>query len=139
MNQILKKIRMTQTQLQRSSEGKRSPLHIACLYGNVEMCRNIISKFPFMLHETDDEGLHAVHYTAVGGNVKVMKLLVEFLRDKIEDFYISKARKFNILQMACVYGKFKVYVESNPLSYDIFISPSKMKVETRVKAPISAM
>lgn len=109
MNEVLKRFRKTRKQFQRPSKGNRNPLHIACLYGNVEMCRKIISKFPFMLHETDDEGLHAVHYAAVGGHVKVMELLMEFLRDKIQDFCISATRDINILQMACVYGKIKMW------------------------------
>lgn len=88
----------------------RNILHIACLYGQKEMCRFIMSHFPYMFHETDEDGFHAVHYAAVGGNVSVICLLVDFLDDKIDRFCISRKNNINILQMACVYRKTEMWI-----------------------------
>lgn len=88
----------------------RNILHIACLYGQKEMCRFIMSQFPYMFHETDEDGFHAVHYAAVGGNVSVICLLVEFLDDKVDQFCISKRNNINILQMACVYKRTEMWI-----------------------------
>lgn len=83
----------------------KNPLHISCLYGHEQMSRDLISQFPNMLHETDEDGLHAVHYAAVGGNISVISFLMEILNDMVNRFIISGKYNINILQMACIYEK----------------------------------
>lgn len=84
---------------------KINPLHISCLYGHEQMSRDLISQFPNMLHETDEDGLHAVYYAAIGGNVSVMSFLKEILNDIVHRFSISENININILQIACIYEK----------------------------------
>lgn len=92
-----------------TSEYPRNILQIACRYSNTKIVSLIISEYPFMLHESDDEGFHAVHYAAFGGNVSVMRLLMEFLNDKIHQCSINCKNRINILQTACVYGKTEMW------------------------------
>lgn len=89
----------------KKSQKKINPLHISCLYGHEQMSRNLISQFPNMLHETDEDGLHAVYYAAIGGNVSVMSFLMDILNDIVHRFSISEKNNINILQMACIYEK----------------------------------
>lgn len=92
-------------QLKSNSAKTASPLEIACLYGHAEMCRNLIAKHPTMMRTRNKNGLHAVQYAAIGGQIDVMCLLQEFLGNTVEK-YIEFGEKGNdILQLACVYGK----------------------------------
>lgn len=93
----------------KTSEYPRNILHIACRYSDTRIVRLIISEYPFMLHESDKEGFHAVHYAAFGGNVSVMRLLMEFLNDKIYQYSINCKNSINILQTACIYGKTEIW------------------------------
>lgn len=60
--------------LEEDSRNTRSILQTACWYGHVEMCRILISKCPHMPHKRDRDGLHAIHYAAVGRIPKLMRL-----------------------------------------------------------------
>lgn len=49
------------------SKYPRNILHIACRYCYTRIVHLIISEYQFMLHEADNEGYNAAHYTAFGG------------------------------------------------------------------------
>lgn len=49
------------------SKYPRNILNIACRYCDTRIVRLIISEYPFMRHEADNEGYNAAHYTAFGG------------------------------------------------------------------------
>ena len=93
--------------LDQDSKNSGTVLQIACLYGHVEMYRTLISKYPNMLHVRNSEGLHAIHFAAVGGNLEVMLLLKEILNKMIEEYieFAVEERKSDILQLACIYRK----------------------------------
>lgn len=87
----------------------RNILHIACLYSDRRIVNLIISEYPFMLHEADNEGYNAAHYAAFGGNVSVMRLLMEYLNDKVQQYSINCNNNINILQTACIYRKTEMW------------------------------
>ena len=93
--------------LEQDSRNTGSILQTACVYGHVEMCRILISKYPNMFHVRDSEGLHAMHYAAVGGNPEMMRLLKGILNKMTEEYveFSVEERKIDILRLACVYRK----------------------------------
>lgn len=107
--EILKDLLSKKRKLEIKNDDEIKILHIACLYGHEEMCRDIISQFPDTIHARDEDGLHAVHFAAVGGHVPVVNLLMKFLKEKINQLSISSPQNINILQMACVYRKTEMW------------------------------
>ena len=93
--------------LEEDSRNTGSILHIVCLYGHVEMCRKLISKYPNMLHKRDRDGFHAMQYAVMGGNPEVMRHLKDILNEMVEKYveFATEERKSDILQLACLYRK----------------------------------
>ncbi|XP_062608651.1 uncharacterized protein LOC134270452 [Saccostrea cucullata] len=52
-------------------------LHIACLSGKFEMCEYLVEICPHFLDLEDSCGKTVLHDAAIGGNVKIVKLLIE--------------------------------------------------------------
>lgn len=109
LKDLLSKSKYPKCKLEIKNGDEIKTLHVACLYGHEEMCRDIISQFPDTIHERDEDGLHAVHFATVGGHVPVVNLLMKFLKEKINQLSISSPQNINILQMACVYRKTEIW------------------------------
>lgn len=109
LKDLLSKSEYPKRKLEIKNDDEIKLLHVACLYGHEEMCRDIISQFPDTIHERDKDGLHAVHFATVGGHVPVVNLLMKFLKEKIYQLSISSPQNINILQMACVYRKTEMW------------------------------
>ena len=56
-------------------ETKVNILQLACMNGQIETCQYIISKFPEIVHETDNEMRTVAHYAARGGEKKILNML----------------------------------------------------------------
>lgn len=96
-------------QLKSNSAKTASPLEIACLYGHAEICRNLIAKLPTLMRTRNKNGLHAIQYAAIGGQIDVMCLFQEFLGNEIEKYIEFGEEGNDILQLAFMYGNFEMW------------------------------
>ncbi|XP_061186539.1 putative ankyrin repeat protein RF_0381 [Saccostrea echinata] len=88
----------------RTTNSKLNILHIACFSRQEEMCQYILSKFPDIIHFEAEGGWSAAHCAALGGNVKILRLLTQkgVLTDQTTD------DGFTILHIACESGRFEM-------------------------------
>ena len=75
-------------------------LHIAALYGHLNLCKKLIDKHKFDLHMADSEGWTALHYSARNGSYE----LLTYLADKETDFDIKSNSGWNWLHLAALCG-----------------------------------
>jgi len=89
-------IRWPKTQVESRNAADESPLMLAALAGNVELCRLLIDKDA----DVNKPGWTPLHYAATNGHVDVMRLLLE------ENAYIDAASPNGTtpLMMAAHYG-----------------------------------
>ncbi|XP_061186967.1 putative ankyrin repeat protein RF_0381 [Saccostrea echinata] len=76
---------------------KYSILHLACSSARFEMCQYILGEYPDLLHRKTDQGWNAGHCAALGGNVKILRLLI---KKGIQAEEITNAEE-NIFTIAC--------------------------------------
>ena len=75
-------------------------LHIAALYGHLNLCKTLISDHNFNVHITDNEGFTALHQSACNGSYE----LVKFFIDKGIDIHLKTITGFNCLHIAACNG-----------------------------------
>ena len=80
-------------------DGKNS-LHIAALYGHLNLCKTLISDHKFNVHITDNKGFTALHQSACNGSYE----LVKFFIDKGIDIHLKTITGFNCLHIAACNG-----------------------------------
>ena len=83
----------------KTNDGKNC-LHIAALYGHLDLCRKLISKFNFDLHMTDNNKSAALHYAARNGSFE----LVACFFNLGSDFYLKTNDGKNCLLIAALHG-----------------------------------
>ena len=82
------------------SENEMNCLHIAALAGHLKLCKTLINEYRFHVHETDKNGLAALHYSAQVGNYD----LVKYFADKGKDIFLETKVGMNCLQIAAYKG-----------------------------------
>ncbi|XP_061186968.1 putative ankyrin repeat protein RF_0381 [Saccostrea echinata] len=87
------------------TNSKMTVLHLACAGAKQEMSQYIITEFPDLLCFCDKDGLNALHYAAIGGNVKIFNLLLEKGLPSDQE----TIDKMNILHFACERGQYKMF------------------------------
>ncbi|XP_061186225.1 putative ankyrin repeat protein RF_0381 [Saccostrea echinata] len=71
---------------------------IACHYGILNICQNVIKYFPDMLNQVDIEGCNAAMHAACGGNIELLELLI---KNGVDPKHRSNCGS-NILHSACM-------------------------------------
>ncbi|XP_062568093.1 putative ankyrin repeat protein RF_0381, partial [Saccostrea cucullata] len=59
------------------NDDSNTPLHMACQSGQYEMFKYLLEKHPEALSIKNREGYAVLHYVANGGNIQILKLLLE--------------------------------------------------------------
>ncbi|XP_062595086.1 putative ankyrin repeat protein RF_0381 [Saccostrea cucullata] len=83
-----------------SNNGK-SILHRACLCGKFEVCEYLVENYPHLLDVKDKSSYTVLHDAAWGGNVQIVKLLIE----KKMDINALQGGGETILRQCCRSGK----------------------------------
>ncbi|XP_062595079.1 putative ankyrin repeat protein RF_0381 [Saccostrea cucullata] len=83
-----------------SNDGK-SILHRACLNGKFEVCEYLVENYPHLLYVKDKSSNTVLHDAAWGGNVQIVKLLIE----KNMDINALQEDGETILHQCCRSGK----------------------------------
>ena len=78
----------------------RNCLHVAALYGHLNLCKTLINKHNFDVHMADENGWTALHYSARNGSYE----LVTFFVDMGTDIYAKDNFCKNFLHIAADYG-----------------------------------
>ncbi|XP_062578834.1 putative ankyrin repeat protein RF_0381 [Saccostrea cucullata] len=86
-----------------SNDGK-TILHIACLNGKHEICEYLVENYSHLLDVRDKSSNTALHAAAWGGNVQIVKLLIE----KKMDIYSVQKGGETILHQCCRFGKMEM-------------------------------
>ncbi|KAK3591751.1 hypothetical protein CHS0354_019522 [Potamilus streckersoni] len=93
---------------------ERTLLHIACIHGKLEMTKYLVETYPKMLHEVDNGKRTPAHHAASGGNVAVLRYLI----DRGTDPWCRTSDEKTLLHIACIHGKLemtKYLVETYPI------------------------
>ncbi|XP_062606075.1 serine/threonine-protein phosphatase 6 regulatory ankyrin repeat subunit A-like [Saccostrea cucullata] len=86
-----------------SNDG-RSILHIACVNEKFEICEYLVENYPHLLDVKDKSSNTVLHAAAWGGNVQIVKLLIE---NKM-DIKIPRKNGETILHLCCRSGKMEM-------------------------------
>ncbi|XP_062578831.1 serine/threonine-protein phosphatase 6 regulatory ankyrin repeat subunit B-like [Saccostrea cucullata] len=86
------------------SNNGRSILHIACLNGKFEVCEYLVENYPHLLDVKDKFSETVLHDAAWGGNVQIVKLLIE----KKMDINALQGDGETILHQCCRSGKMEM-------------------------------
>ena len=92
------------TDIQLKDNLGRNCLHIAALYGDLNLCKALIIKHNFHVHMVDNEQWTPLHYSARNGNYE----LVRFFVDMGTDIYLKDSLGWNCLHIAACYGHFNL-------------------------------
>ncbi|XP_062599376.1 putative ankyrin repeat protein RF_0381 [Saccostrea cucullata] len=57
--------------------GGKTALHVCCLNGKIDMCKYLVKTYLFLLDVTDNNGGSAIHDAAWGGNIQILKFLID--------------------------------------------------------------
>ncbi|XP_062572963.1 uncharacterized protein LOC134234938 [Saccostrea cucullata] len=82
----------------------RSILHSACLNGKFEVCEYLVENYPHLLDVKDKSSNTVLHDAAWGGNVQIVKLLIE----KKMDINALQGGGETILHQCCRSGKMEM-------------------------------
>ena len=77
-------------------------LHIAALFGHVDLCKTLVKKHNFDVHEVNNNGWTALHFSAQGGSYE----LVNFFIANGSYIYHPTDDGENCLHVASLYGHF---------------------------------
>ncbi|XP_062611705.1 serine/threonine-protein phosphatase 6 regulatory ankyrin repeat subunit B-like [Saccostrea cucullata] len=86
------------------SNNGQTILHIACLNGKFEVCVYLVENYPHLLGVRDKSSNKVLHAAAWGGNVQIVKLLIE----KKMDIYTLQGDDETILHLCCRSGKMEM-------------------------------
>ncbi|XP_062608649.1 putative ankyrin repeat protein RF_0381 [Saccostrea cucullata] len=87
-----------------SNKGKNI-LHIACINGKFEVCVYLVENYPHLLDVKDKSSYTVLHAAGWGGNVQIVKLLIE----KNMDINAQQRDGETILHQCCLSGEMKMY------------------------------
>ncbi|KAK3576901.1 hypothetical protein CHS0354_017572 [Potamilus streckersoni] len=79
-------------------------LHLACLYGRVDLVKYLMKKYPKMYVQYDCYSWKSAHFAAQGGSVDTMRLFVE----TDTDFTLKDQYGANVLHLACGFGSYQL-------------------------------
>ena len=83
----------------KTNDGKNC-VHIAALYGHLNLCETLIEYYNFNANMADDEGWTAFHFSARNGSYE----LVKYFADMGSDIYLKTNDGKNCLHIAAIYG-----------------------------------
>ena len=86
------------------TEIKWNCLHIAALFGHLNLCNTLIRQHNFDVHMPDNLGRTALHFTAINGSVK---LVTHFL-GLVDNIYIKTKSGQNCLHIVAFYENLKL-------------------------------
>ncbi|XP_062590628.1 uncharacterized protein LOC134252223 [Saccostrea cucullata] len=98
------------------SDGK-TVLHLCCLNDKIDMCKFLVNTYPFLLDVIDDSGENVLHDSAFGGNIEMLK----FLLDKCLDINSTRSDGKTVLHLCCLNDKIdmcKYLVNTYPFLLD---------------------
>ena len=88
------------TDINFKGSNERNCLHIAALYGHLNLCKTLIDRYSFDVNMTDNEGWTALHFSAKNGSYE----LVRYFAEMGIDINQSTSDKMNCLHIAALYG-----------------------------------
>lgn len=99
-----------------SEQTGKNCLHTACEKGSIEICKYILEekKNKTLITQRDKHKQHVGHFAAKSGNIKILKLLSEHLKDSIFNTSLLESatpHNINILHIACRHARFAMSVE----------------------------
>ncbi|KAK3591749.1 hypothetical protein CHS0354_019520 [Potamilus streckersoni] len=87
----------------RTSE-EETLLHRACIHGKIEMTIYLVETYPMMLHEVDNGKSTPAHHAAAGGNVAILRYLI----DRGPDPWYRTSEEKTLLHIACIHGNLEM-------------------------------
>ena len=87
----------------KTNDGK-TILHIAALYGHLNLCKTLTDKHNFDVNTTSNARWTALHYSARNGSYE----LVNFFAYMGTDIYLKEDSGWNCLHIAALYGHFNL-------------------------------
>ncbi|XP_061186971.1 ankyrin-3-like [Saccostrea echinata] len=97
---ILRLLKKKGIQADEITNAEENIFTIACSKARLEMCKYILSEYPDMLYLVDMCSHNAAHCSAMGGNVKILKILIE----KGFPAHLTAIHELTILHIACANG-----------------------------------
>ncbi|XP_062573888.1 putative ankyrin repeat protein RF_0381 [Saccostrea cucullata] len=79
---------------------------LCCMTGKLEICKYFVSTYPHLLHDTDADGINALHAAAWGGNIDLFK----FLLGKGFDINVSENEGKTVLHFCCLNGQLDMFM-----------------------------
>ena len=83
----------------KTNEGKNC-LHVAANMGHFELCKELIDKYSFNVHDADSDGWTALHYSAEVGSYE----LITYFVDLGADIQLNTSDGKNCLHIAALHG-----------------------------------
>ncbi|XP_062587639.1 serine/threonine-protein phosphatase 6 regulatory ankyrin repeat subunit B-like [Saccostrea cucullata] len=80
---------------------EKTVLHLCCMYGKLDICKYIVNTCHHLLYVKDTTGGNALHDAAWGGNIDLLKFLLE----KGFDIKTKRNDGKNLLHLCCMNGK----------------------------------
>ncbi|XP_062595975.1 serine/threonine-protein phosphatase 6 regulatory ankyrin repeat subunit C-like [Saccostrea cucullata] len=84
--------------------GQSTPLHEACRFGRLNMCKYLVKTYPHLRDVKDNDGESALHAAARGGNID----LLNFLLEKGFDVKTKTNNGKTVLHLCCKRGKLEM-------------------------------
>ena len=85
------------------NEDERTPLHLAAREGRVKICKEILKKDAFSIHDEDSESNTALHMACMHGHARVVSTLISYGADiKSRNYFL-----WTPLDCAAAYGQLK--------------------------------
>ena len=84
----------------KTNEGKNC-LHVAANMGHFELCKELIDKYSFNVHEADSDGWTALHYSVEVGSYE----LITYFVDLGADIQLNTSDGKNCLHIATLHGR----------------------------------
>ena len=106
---------------QNSHHGRNS-LHIAALFGHLNLCKILIDKHNFDVHMADNKGWAALHHSARCGNYELFR----YFADIGADIYLKNNDGWNCLHIAAHYGHLslcKTFIDRH--NFDVHMTDNK--------------
>ena len=94
-------------------------LHIAALYGHLNLCKTLIDYHNFDVHMNDNDGWTGLHYSARNGSYE----LVKYFWDIRTDTKLQTNKGENCLHIAALYGQFNLFkILIDKYNFDVCMS-----------------
>ena len=92
------------TDIHLKTKNQSNCLHIAALFGHLDLCKTLVDKHKFDVHMANDDEYRALHFSAISGSHD----LFLYFRGKGSDMYCKTKSMKNVLHFSASEGHFDI-------------------------------